>query len=106
MHKKVKQKNWWNSNKVIVNKNGLAFTRRKLILAVANTDGGAHVDSEFKEDYYGLSRLNSCGWIYFKDGVDYDLKSPVPASIRQIAHEVLETFKSVDIAEQSKVHTK
>lgn len=66
------------------------FTRRDLVLAVANQDGGAHVDPDIKEAYYRLSRSNSLAWERVNsDGTRRPFNSPVPASIRQIAHEAL-----------------
>lgn len=49
---------WW-KQPVIRDTAGWEFSREKLVLFLANTDGGAHVDSALPEDYYALSRLNS-----------------------------------------------
>jgi len=38
------------------------FTRRKIVLELSDTDGGAHVDAGLKDDYFALSRDNSLGW--------------------------------------------
>lgn len=83
---------WWNNN-VIKDNKGRYFNRRDLVLNVADTDGGAHVDAALDAAYADLSRNNSLGWIM----VDGDIQKPFPpptmACIRQIAHEVLETLK-------------
>ncbi|MBN8653714.1 MAG: hypothetical protein J0L67_19955 [Cytophagales bacterium] len=96
--------NWWDSKKVIVDKDKNIFTRRKLVLELADTDGGAHVDEALKADYHNLTRKNSLGWFQVDQwGKSEALENPVPPSIRQIAFETLETFKSVDIENESKL---
>ena len=58
-------------------------------MAVANTDGGAHIDPEIDASYAALSRQNSIGYAV---GVNVNIE-PIDkselASIRQIAHEIL-----------------
>lgn len=53
--------NWW-SQPVIRDNNDFVFTRRDLILNVANTDGGSHVDPALDAQYSALTRDNSMGW--------------------------------------------
>jgi hypothetical protein len=48
---------WWNEP-VLKDKLGRTFCRRELVLHVANTDGGAHVDPELDQAYMDLSRAN------------------------------------------------
>lgn len=80
---------WWNET-VFVDDRREELTRRSLMLAVANQDGGAHVDPKLSETYARLSRHNSLGWV---QGPGHN---PIPnaerAAIRQIAHEVLKTM--------------
>lgn len=83
---------WWNNN-VIKDNRGRFFSRRELVLNVANTDGGGHVDPTLDEAYLDLSRNNSLGWIIQRGDVQKPFPPPVMACIRQIAHEVLETLK-------------
>lgn len=82
---------WWNEI-VFVDDRRAHLSRKGLILAVANQDGGAHVGPELNEAYARLSRHNSLGWV-IKAGVD-ELPIPKPerAAVRQIAHEVLSTL--------------
>lgn len=70
-----------------------SFTRKKIILAVANQDGGTHVDPNLDEKYYQLSRENSMGWEVFENASQPSSpgKPELPA-LRQIAHEVLRTL--------------
>ena len=64
------------------------------MLAVANKEGGAHIDPKLDQTYANLSRFNSLGWKAVISGVDQDFKNtPVLPSIRQITHEVLKTLR-------------
>jgi len=68
------------------------FTRKEVVLYVANQDGGSHVDPDLDEKYVQLSRKNSLGWLVGNDKEWTELSGAELASIRQIAHEVLKTF--------------
>ena len=73
---------------------GKTFCRRDLILNVADTDGGAHVDPYLDEAYMGLSRKNSLGWIFFNGNIEEAFRGrPELACMRQIAEEVLITLR-------------
>jgi hypothetical protein len=79
---------WWNQI-VLTDTESRGFSRRSLVMAVANTDGGAHVDPELDAGYAALSRSNSIGYaIGVNDVIDPIDKSEL-ASIRQIAHEII-----------------
>lgn len=89
---------WWNEKIFLVKEtNGeesseIFFTRKDIILAVADQDGGAHVDPELKASYQKLSRQNLLGNM-MSDGDKWTpYNNPERATIRQIAHEVLKTF--------------
>ncbi len=83
---------WWNTV-VIIDAAGTTFTRKALVLALANKDGGAHVDPELDAAYAALSRSGSLGWMISDDtGARPLIESPVPASVRQIAYELERTF--------------
>jgi hypothetical protein len=80
---------WWN-DPVIKDQAGIKFCRRELILNVADTDGGAHVDPELDEQYLALSRANSLGWQFSKGDVSKAFDGRVElACVRQIGHELL-----------------
>lgn len=84
---------WWDST-VIVDNTHRRFTRKNLVLAVANQDGGAHVDPTLDEHYARLSRRNSLAWYHVPNrGPTVPVDGAVPATIRQIAHELLKTFR-------------
>jgi hypothetical protein len=84
--------NWWN-DPVLKDNRSRTFCRRELVLHVADTDGGAHVDPELDEAYIALSRENSLDWS-FTDGkiVTVFAGRPELACMRQIAHELLSTI--------------
>lgn len=69
---------WW-SHPVIVavaGANKTYFSRQNIILNVADTDGGAHVDPELEDIYEELSRKNSVGYTAIKDGTSYPMLYP------------------------------
>lgn len=83
---------WWN-NPVLKDNRGRTFCRRELVLNVADTDGGAHVDPELEEAYMAISRENSLGWVFSTGAEDSALEGrPELACMRQIAHELLATI--------------
>jgi hypothetical protein len=63
--KKVSFDDYWEKDIFIDNKGG-HFSRKRLVLAIANKDGGAHVDPELDKEYAELTKENSLGWIYGK----------------------------------------
>lgn len=86
---------WW-SHPVIVAVAGpkkTYFSRQNVILNVADTDGGAHVDPELEDVYEELSRKNSVGYTAIKDGTRHPMLYPELPCLRQIAHEVLLTLE-------------
>jgi len=66
---------WWN-DPVLKDQQGRTFNRRELILNVADTDGGAHVDPELDEKYMELSRKNSLGWIFTRANIQKAFRGP------------------------------
>jgi hypothetical protein len=84
---------WWNEI-VFVDDRKQSLSRKELILAVANQDGGAHVDPALNETYARLSRHNSLGWVVSTPSQTQPIPKSERAAIRQIAHEVLKTLLS------------
>ena len=79
---------WWNAT-VISDEDGVEFSRRHLVLAMANKEGGAHVDPELEPEYAALSRSGSLGWVIVDAAGERPmLENPIPSSVRQIAAEV------------------
>jgi len=93
-NKKRSFNNWWKRLIIYKDNKNNTFTRSDLVLAAANTEGGAHVDPRLDQAYADLSRFNSLGWKLFVHGEEKDFNNtPILPSIRQIAHEVLRTLK-------------
>lgn len=83
---------WWNQV-VIVDSLKARFTRRDLVLTLANKDGGAHVDPNLDEGYAHLTRSNSVGW-FASDGTTQKPMQDIELhSTRQIAHELVTSIK-------------
>lgn len=82
---------WWNEHVFVDNRRSV-LSRRDLILAVANQDGGAHVDKSLDAPYAHLSRHNSMGWVWTNATERHPIPDPERAAIRQITHEVLRTL--------------
>lgn len=87
---------WWNQP-VIWDRQSLPFSRKDLVLNVANKDGGAHVDPRIDEAFAAM-RSGALGW---RSNSPY-LRNPEMHSIRQIAHEVLKSLKP----DYSQIHPK
>jgi hypothetical protein len=90
--RQVRFADWWN-NPVLRDVKKRTFSRKELVLHVADTDGGAHVDPELDEAYMAISRDNSLGWVFTEGDVTKALEGrPELACMRQIAHEILRTI--------------
>jgi hypothetical protein len=83
---------WWR-RAVIVDNERQEMSREDLVLAMANTDGGAHVDRSIDRTYARLSRQNSVGWTQVGPKGDVPMLGIEFASVRQIAWEVEETLR-------------
>lgn len=83
---------WWNQV-VIVDSRKARFTRRELVLALANKDGGAHVDPHLDESYAELTRNNSVGWMILDGTTQKPMQDVELYSVRQIAFELLSSVK-------------
>jgi len=81
---------WW-KQVVISDLKRRTHTRRSLVLAVANKDA-VHYDPELEESYRDLKGKNAVGWERKMAGNALPYPSPIPATIRQIAHEVFQSI--------------
>jgi hypothetical protein len=89
---------WWDGEAVFVH-NGTSYTRRRIILSMANKDGGAHVDEKLDACYevlragkYALGitgNLTYDGPPPFPQGVTIYPDNAHLALVRQFAHETL-----------------
>ena len=90
---KITFEKWWNKI-VFVDIKGKKLTRKDLVLAVANKDGGAHVDHELDKDYANITRFHSLGFVFIQDGNKRHFAThPELAGVCQISHEVLKSLK-------------
>lgn len=89
--KAVTQENWWNNKKIIVDSDGIAFTRAKIIKSLTNTEPLV---------------LNTSGWTVKDAKGNKSAINPIPETVRQIAFELLESFRDVDLNKASKLYYK
>jgi len=100
--KEVSVKSWWDEEPVF-NHAGKSFSRKMIILSIANKDGGSHVDKDLQPYYeilcageYALGitgSLEYAGEPPFEQGVTKYPPNAHLALMRQFAHEVLLTSK-------------
>lgn len=86
-HRYIFFPDWWNQI-VIVDGKKNSFTRRDLVLGLANKDGGAHVDPNLDGRYADLTRNNSIGWTISNGLTSHPLNDVELHSVRQVAFEV------------------
>jgi hypothetical protein len=89
--KRVSQENWWNNKKVIIDSDSIAFTRGKIIKSSANAEPLV---------------LNTSGWTIKDADGNKSTINPIPETVRQIAFELLESFRGIDLNKESKLHYK
>jgi hypothetical protein len=89
----VEFEQWWEPV-ILTDQEGNEFSRRSFVLALANQDGGAHVDPELRPGYAALVKENSLGRSGAGPGqAPQPLLNIALASVRQIAHELLRTLE-------------
>lgn len=92
IHPPVDFDQWW-GNDIARDTQRATWNRKKFVLTMANKEGGAHVDPKLTEAYEILAKNNGLGFVSNASGVDAALDGNVVAvSVRQIAHELLETL--------------
>lgn len=85
---------WWNGI-VFVDRDRNEFSRRDIVLTLANKEGGAHVDPRLDVRYAALRKQNSLGWMNVaNDGKETPSEDQVPAAMRQISHEILKSLRA------------
>lgn len=83
---------WW--HEPVMEVDG-TWSRRQLVLTLANQEGGAHVDSSLNDRYDALARRNATGWdVTNSTSQTFVNGNVVGVSVRQIAFEVLETLST------------
>lgn len=78
----------------------MTFTRKAIVTYVADTDGGAHVDTELAEEYHEFSRKPSMGaFIVANNNLEMPLSNNVHLpSVRQFAAEFIYSIGKITIA--------
>ncbi len=97
---------WWSKQIILTDINNDKFTREEIVLNIADTFGGAHVDPQIKVPFYNITINNSIGinlqglsaeFSMIGDTIssDFDaINTPIPPSLRQIAEELIRTIES------------
>ena len=82
---------WWEMPVLVARgkTENITFSRRDIVLHVADTDGGAHVDNALDEHYVALTKWNAIGILTVQNGIEKPIENPILPCFRQIAHEVL-----------------
>ncbi|MGH8527833.1 MAG: hypothetical protein ACREXY_27520 [Gammaproteobacteria bacterium] len=81
---------WWHNDVMKVDG---TWSRKQLVLTLANKEGGAHVDSSLDARYEDLAKHNGLGWMVNGPGEAAPFAGNVVAiGVRQIAYELLETL--------------
>ncbi|WP_146105503.1 hypothetical protein [Psychrosphaera saromensis] len=82
---------WWDQVVFVLNPK-TKLTRKSIVLAAANKDGGAHVDNKLSPDYAGLAKEGAVGTLVYKvNGKESktDIQDAHLVALRQMAHELL-----------------
>jgi hypothetical protein len=84
---------WW-ERPVILDSNDATFSRKELILALVNKDGGAHLD-RLSEKTHALVHDNSAGFVRIDTagGTSEPIPTPIYASVKTVAEELLLTLR-------------
>ena len=84
---------WWNGI-VFVDQSRNQFSRKDIVLSLADKEGGAHVDGALETKWADLRKNNALGWYsVMADGREVPGEDQVPPTMRQIAHEVIRTLE-------------
>ena len=80
---------WWNTC-ILRDYEGRELTRKDLVLEIADTDGGAHVDKSLKDTYHFISRMHSLTWKFKKNSLpEVSVAGVELASVCQVGYELL-----------------
>lgn len=86
---------WW-TNPVVKDAAGIGYSRKQLVLALANHEGAAQLDPEVKAAYDSLIDSRSLGWVVSGETASAAgafERNPVMASVRQIGYEVIQSIR-------------
>jgi hypothetical protein len=101
--KQIPVADWWNQVVYILGK--VKATRKSLVLAAANKDGGAHVDSSLTHEYETLMHTGELGWFHYPPQGTEGRFEPVMDThliyIRQMGFELLNSPELLALASNS-----
>ncbi|MGB4655394.1 MAG: hypothetical protein WBH98_08185 [Bacteroidales bacterium] len=89
---KLDFENWYNQV-IYDDPSGFILTREKLILSIAEQDGGNHFDIKINNQYYQFKQNDSLKLIVNGQIVLFE-NNPAYTSLRQIAHELTESINN------------
>jgi hypothetical protein len=105
--KQVELDTWWNDEPILkLASSDETVTRKQLVIAAANKDGGAHVDDARSTEYDRLEAgLNIKTVIGYRDGSrrTVTLRFANLAALRQIGHEILSSAELIQLVEKSPI---
>lgn len=80
---------WWTTD-LTKDGSGVLWSRRRMVLTIANKEGGAHIDPTQPIDIRAIEEENSMGWTHHDPIVgDKPMsKGPMMPSLRQIGYEL------------------
>jgi hypothetical protein len=90
---------WWSQMVMAVER--VAISRRQVILAAANMDGGAHVDTKLTPEYERLMAPGAIGEFGFSDGSSEPVLDAHLLTLRQIGYEILNSTDLIQLANAS-----
>jgi hypothetical protein len=94
---------WWDQVVYILGE--VRATRKRLVLAAANKDGGAHVDSNLTTEYETLMTTGERGWFYYSPTSNNRDFQPIMNAhlvyIRQMGFELLNSPELLALATRS-----
>lgn len=88
---------WW--GQVVYIAGAVRATRKSLVLAAANKDGGAHVDSALSKEYQVLMNTGEMGWFHYQaeDGPFRPIMDSHLMYLRQMGFELLNSPQLLDL---------
>lgn len=73
------------------------WSRKQMVLELANKEGGAHVDPKLNAEYESIANEEKLGWFNIDNATDQPTNAmaanPIAVSVRQLTYELLETLK-------------
>lgn len=83
---------WW--NELVINDRTLSFSRKDIVLMIANQGGGANLKGEIDEKYAQFKYDSARGWKFQNGEMEIPLSNhAVYATMRQIAFEIMKSFE-------------